>query len=249
MKTWMSSVAMILALLSGVSCAKFASEEARTIADCLGDDACEERRLNAPINGSEIGDAPIFSDDSTSLGDKIEVRNYEHIDPTHLIPRRPFNQAIEYFDNHRSRFPNQRYITIIDLSQKSNKRRLYLVDMVSGAVTQHLTSHGRNSDANNDGYADAFSNVSGSKMSSLGFYRTAETYQGSHGYSLRLDGLSPSNSNARSRAIVVHGASYVSEENGRAGRSWGCPALDLDFHTQYINRVKGGSLMYVWFNQ
>ena len=42
---------------------------------------------------------------------------------------------------------------------------------------------------------------------------TADTYFGSNGYSLRLKGLEPGfNDMALARAIVLHGAYYVSQE-------------------------------------
>ena len=62
---------------------------------------------------------------------------------------------------------------------------------------------------------------------------------------MRLDGLSSTNSNARKRAIVVHPATYVSDSASRAGRSWGCPALDPKVSKSVIDRIKGGSLMLI----
>ena len=89
-----------------------------------------------------------------------------------------------------------------------------------------LVAHGRNSGLE---YANRFSNKISSHQTSLGFYRTAETYIGKHGFSLRLDGLEFSNSNARKRAVVIHQADYASanfiKRNGRLGRSYGCPSL------------------------
>ncbi|WP_323896692.1 murein L,D-transpeptidase catalytic domain family protein [Aeromonas allosaccharophila] len=107
-------------------------------------------------------------------------------------------------------------------------------------------SHGRNS---GELAAERFSNQLNSRQSSLGVYRTAETYLGKHGYSLRLDGLSPGkNSNARKRAIVVHGATYASPTHLRKydklGRSWGCPALPKEQARAIIDTIKGGSVIY-----
>lgn len=79
---------------------------------------------------------------------------------------------------------------------------------------------------------------------SLGFYRTGKIYIGKHGPSLRLDGLSTTNSNARDRAIVIHGADYVQEEGRIQGRSWGCPAVAQNNRESVIERLKGGSLLY-----
>ena len=101
-----------------------------------------------------------------------------------------------------------------------------------------------------DGFANVFSNKRGSNATSLGIYRCAETYEGHNGYSLRLDGLEPTNSNARDRAVVVHGADYVSEEfarrHSRVGRSDGCPALDHKHARTVIDQLKLGSLLMHW---
>jgi hypothetical protein len=112
-----------------------------------------------------------------------------------------------------------------------------------------LVAHG--SGTGND-LATAFSNQVDSHQSSLGMFVAAETYVGKHGYSLRLDGLERGfNDRARERAIVVHGASYVSEqfarEQGRLGRSWGCPALSPSSAGPLIDRIKGGGLVFAYY--
>ena len=111
-----------------------------------------------------------------------------------------------------------------------------------------LVSHGAKSGFN---YTTKFSNVSGSNATSLGIFKTAETYYGNNGYSLKLDGLSKNlNDQARNRYIVVHGATYANPEaivaNGgkRLGRSQGCPALPVSIAKQVINDIKGGSIIY-----
>ena len=83
-------------------------------------------------------------------------------------------------------------------------------------------------------------------MSSLGLYRTAETFNSQHGYSLRLDGLSPTNSKVRARGIIMHPASYVSDRKEYAGRSWGCFALDPAVSASTITKLKGRALLYAW---
>lgn len=95
-----------------------------------------------------------------------------------------------------------------------------------------------------------FSNKHKSRKSSLGFFKTAETYRGKHGYSLRLDGIEKSiNDNARDRAIVIHGADYVSrvfiKKYGRLGRSWGCPALPIEKTKKIIDLISGGTCLFI----
>lgn len=142
-----------------------------------------------------------------------------------------------------------RPLTIIDFSMPSTNDRLWVIDMEKMKIQfQSLVAHGRNSGEN---IAKNFSNQHSSYMSSLGFYLTGETYQGNHGYSLRLDGLEKGfNDQARSRAIVIHGADYVDEKfistTGRLGRSLGCPALPMETHEDIINLIKEKSPLFIY---
>lgn len=177
------------------------------------------------------------------------LAKYQHIDTQGAVPTGLLKKALAYFDANKARLPNQNYITVIDFRPHSSHTRFFIVNMKTGAVESLHTAHGAGSDTNNDGLAASFSNVSGSKKSSLGYYRTAETYYGKHGLSLRLDGLSSTNSNARSRAIVIHGADYVKEAAVKQGRSWGCPAVTMSKRTAVVNALKEGSLIYAGLSQ
>ncbi len=143
--------------------------------------------------------------------------------------------------------------TVIDFSQPSTAQRLWTVDMVSGALLfRGRVSHGSGSNSPSDpAMASSFSNTSGSLQTSLGLSRTAETYDGSNGYSLRLDGLEDENDAMRDRAIVMHGAAYAEDEfvddNGYLGRSSGCPAVAMSRSEELIDLVKEGSLLFSWF--
>jgi hypothetical protein len=146
---------------------------------------------------------------------------------------------------------NKRILTIVDYSKPSSQARFYVIDLVSKRILYiTLVAHGKNS---GDFYAKTFSNVLESKESCLGFFLTAETYNGEHGYSLSLDGLEPGiNDNARIRSIVIHGADYVSsdfvEKYGRLGRSWGCPALPASVSKEIIDRISKGSCLFIYGN-
>lgn len=176
----------------------------------------------------------------------VIASDYSHLDPDHLIPTKLLSEALTYFDGNLQRIPNKRFMGIIDFKQHNSRERFYIVDMESGRVEKYLVAHGKNSDPDFDGYATKFSNTVDSNMSSLGFYLTAESYSGAHGYSLRLDGLSSSNSNARARAIVIHAADYVAP-GGKIGRSFGCPALESRYHQQVIDEIKEGVLLYAGY--
>ena len=141
-------------------------------------------------------------------------------------------------------------LTVIDYSLPSAHPRLWVFDLRSGQLLfRELVAHGRNS---GDEAATHFSNLMGSRESSLGLFRTADAYVGHNGYSLRLDGLEPGfNSQARARDIVVHGAKYVDPAvagaSGHVGRSWGCPALREAVARRLIDTVRGGGVIFSYY--
>jgi hypothetical protein len=149
------------------------------------------------------------------------------------------------------KIPQGKPLTLIDFTLPSSEKRMWIIDMSDGTIIHHgHVSHGRNS---GDLIASKFSNLSSSYMSSLGFYLTGETYQGKHGYSLRLDGLEKGfNDKARDRAIVIHGADYAKEafisQTGRLGRSLGCPALPHEIVAEVIDIIKDKSCLFIYGN-
>lgn len=189
---------------------------------------------------------PVVTPAENPTTNELEVieDKYSHLDPDKVVPAALLTKTLNFYEANKSIIKNKRYIVIIDFKQHNTKKRFYLIDMESGEVEQYLTAHGKNSDSDFDGFATKFSNTPDSLMTSLGFYLTAETYYGEHDYSLRLDGLSNTNSNARKRAIVIHGAWYVNSSATPIGRSYGCPALDENYSTQVIDMIKGGTLIY-----
>jgi len=144
--------------------------------------------------------------------------------------------------------PDRSIITIVDFNKPSTEKRLWIVDLENKKLLFNtLVAHGSGT---GDNMAKVFSNTSNSNQSSLGFYIANETYSGKHGLSLRLDGMDEGfNTNARNRAVVVHGADYVSQtfvdRHGRLGRSWGCPALPAELSALIINTIKGKTCLYI----
>jgi hypothetical protein len=141
-------------------------------------------------------------------------------------------------------------LAVIDYSRPSTERRMWVFDLARESLlySEHV-AHGRNTGAN---LATRFSNNEGSFQSSLGLFRTAETYTGENGYSMRMDGLEPGvNDLARPRAIVMHGAWYVDPlqalKQGRLGRSLGCPALRPQVARQVIDTLKQGQLLFAYY--
>jgi len=141
-------------------------------------------------------------------------------------------------------------LTVIDYSKPSAEKRLWVFDLQSRALLyEELVAHGKGS---GDNFARAFSNNPESHQSSLGLFETRDTYSGKNGYSLRLKGLDAGfNDRALERAIVMHGAPYVSEQAvkslGRLGRSWGCPALRPAVAHEVIDRIRGNGLLFAYY--
>lgn len=139
-------------------------------------------------------------------------------------------------------------LTIVDYSQSSTKKRLYVIDLESGRVLFNTyVSHGNRSGKE---FATSFSNSDESHKSSLGFIVTGEPYRGAAGYSLHLKGVEPGfNDHIYRRSIVLHGSHYVNErraEESEIGRSFGCPAVPYGQQYDIINTIKGGSCMFIY---
>jgi len=164
--------------------------------------------------------------------------------------------ALTAYENaRREGLVRRRVLTIIDFELPSYAKRLWVIDMASGKLLfEEWVAHGMGSPRGSGGTmeeAPGFSNESGSLMSSLGLYTTSDTYQGKHGYSLRLDGQEPGiNDHARERLIVIHGAAYVTRERAErhmVGRSWGCPVLRPEITRALVDSVKGGSVVWAYY--
>jgi hypothetical protein len=141
-------------------------------------------------------------------------------------------------------------LTVIDYTRPSTQKRLWVVDLRTHALLyEELVAHGQGSGAN---MATEFSNDADTHRSSLGLFATKDAYIGKNGYSLRLDGLEEGvNDRAIERAIVMHGAAYVSDEfahaQGRLGRSWGCPALRAGVAHALIDSIKESGLVFAYY--
>lgn len=172
------------------------------------------------------------------------LAKYNYVDPNRLVPTKALAEALVYFNENKSKFSNQDYIAVINFGASSKQKRFFIINMQSGAVWPIHVAHGAGSDSDRDGFAEKFSNTSGAHASSLGYYRTGTTYTGGKGLSLHLDGLSSTNSRARSRSVVIHGASYVQDRDVIQGRSWGCPAVSWANRDAVIKYLKNGAMIY-----
>lgn len=232
MKKYLVLIALTIVSMSTMSCAPHQQPQQQ---DEL---ASEPLAATSPIETQT--ETPVTGD----LHAAANLSEYDYLDPQHIVPTTPLTQALTYFKANAAKIKNQNYITVIDMSQNSSKKRMYVINMKTGAVNTYLVAHGKGSDTNNDGIAEKFSNSPGSNATSLGFYLTGVTYSGSHGLSLRLHGLQSTNSNAYSRAVVMHGADYVNPSH--TGRSWGCPAVEMKYRSVLFPVLKDSSLLYIY---
>lgn len=167
------------------------------------------------------------------------------------LSQQAFEYAMKGFDYlvKAGRVTNDRILSIADFSMSSAKKRLFVIDLDNNKVLFNTyVAHGSNSGAE---YASHFSNTPESNQSSPGFYETLSPYNGKNGYSLHLEGLEAGiNDNANRRAIVMHGADYVSEnfigERGYIGRSWGCPAVPAKMSKPIIDKIKDGTCLFIY---
>jgi hypothetical protein len=193
----------------------------------------KQRVVATPVQAAPISDNAVFLELAKTVG---QARAAERL----IDYKRKVDPASQ-----------PRYLAIVDFSQRSTSKRLYVFDTVEKKVDAYYVAHGRGSEGpSDDGIAENFSNVDGSFSSSLGVYRTLDDYNGHHGHSLRLQGLEPTNSNALDRAVVLHTADYVSEnfikQTGRLGRSEGCFAVERSVGDLLINELKNGAYIIAW---
>ena len=206
---------------------------------------CATKPLPAVAQGSSASAVQRFTDDLHSLYNDLGLA-------ANGLSYEAFQSAAAGYVLIKSQASGaaQNILAIADFSEPSHAQRFYVIDLSARRLLYHtFVAHGR---ASGDDITTAFSNRPESYMSSLGFYTTAGTYQGSHGLSLSLHGLEAGiNDQAEARRIVMHGAPYVSAEfvraNGRLGRSLGCPALPTDQAEAIIKTLEPGAVLFAYY--
>jgi hypothetical protein len=204
-------------------------------------------KAKVPVSESKRwATAEMFEDSVRTLYSSIGLESYQ-------MNFDAFRYAMIGYHNlvGESRIKDKGLLTVIDFTRASTEKRFFTIDLRKRKVIFNTyVSHGKNTGEN---FATAFSNIAHSNQSSLGFYVTAETYVGSKGYSLKLDGMDRGyNDRIRTRAVVMHEADYVSKKwinkYGRLGRSQGCPALPKELSRTIINTIKGGTPVFAYYN-
>lgn len=164
------------------------------------------------------------------------------------VPKLLLDRARAALNREGGQVTHRDRIGIVDFSKPSRDARFHIVDLEDGSYATYLVAHGRGSDPTHSGWVERFSNAPGSYATSEGAYLTGGTYEGKHGHSMRFAGLDPQNSNAESRAIVVHAAYYVGPEivrdHGMLGRSQGCFAMAANDLPAVLDRLGAGRLIF-----
>jgi hypothetical protein len=202
------------------------------------------------LGKNSIPVSPTLSEDSLYNAYVQDLYNSSHLAQSGLNLA-VFEKAVTGFYNLKNSgklSSSKSILTIADMDKPSSTKRLWVIDLDrKELIINTWVAHGKNT---GDDKSTHFSNVNSSNQSSLGLYVTAEVYNGKHGRSLKLDGMDVGyNSNARERAIVVHGAPYVSQGTinalGRLGRSEGCPAVAPEYADKVISAIEGKTVLFI----
>ncbi len=172
--------------------------------------------------------------------------------PVTPLARQPYARLLDRakaaLDEHAHMFELRDRIALADFNAPSRELRFHIVDLIGGHASSYLVAHGRGSDPGHSGWLQTFSNEPNSLASSAGAYKTGQIYEGQHGRAMRLAGLDSQNNNAEMRAIVIHGADYVSEDHiatwGKIGRSEGCFAVARHMLPQLLGLMGPGRMVY-----
>jgi L,D-transpeptidase catalytic domain len=210
--------------------------------------------LHWPVSFGKSNSIDFKKYENHSLLSSLSMQLYEKLNLDSMgLSSQAYLHAVTGFEKlqNAGKFCGKHLLSIVDFTKPSSQKRLFIIDLQEGKILFNTyVAHGQNSGTL---YAEKFSNKLSSFQSSLGFYETKETYIGKHGYSLQLNGLEKGiNDKADERAIVVHGAAYVSEGminmQGYIGRSWGCPAIPEKLSKPIIDKIKDGTCLFIFAN-
>jgi hypothetical protein len=141
-----------------------------------------------------------------------------------------------YEKNHYKKRLSSDYIAVADYTKVALHKRLYIVNLHTGEVSNYLVAHGVNSGERYGRVVDA-GNSTGSFKTPTGFFKVGGkegiTTKKRYKY-LSVDGLEWKNRNARKRQILLHTAPYVSN----AGRSFGCFAIEPKDKERIFSKLK-----------
>ena len=237
----MNRLLILLSAVTTISTSFFAPNSVKTD---------KKEVFNASVNLTKTKKSVVVSEKADPAADLYSALDFSGINK--LNPE-VFIKALKGFENLKKAGKLNaaaHILSVCDFSLSSNVKRLWVIDLDTKKVLfNSLVAHGKNT---GEEFATNFSNTESSLQSSMGFYITHETYTGENGYSLKLEGMDRGfNDAAMQRAIVMHGADYVSEEfaleHKRIGRSWGCPAVPRALAEPIINTVKNESCLFIFY--
>ncbi|GIL16923.1 MAG: hypothetical protein BroJett040_06740 [Oligoflexia bacterium] len=161
------------------------------------------------------------------------------------VPARPLQKALEFQQKNPGLFPNKDFLSILDFTKDPKEERWFVVNLKTGEVLKSRVAHGvgKPPTQNSKEATKYFGDAKGSDLTPAGFIRTAESYAGNYGVSLRLDGLEERNKNVRERAVVIH-SNKKYDSLIPPGRSHGCAVAEQKFLDKVLPNIKGGSLVY-----
>ncbi len=162
------------------------------------------------------------------------------------VPRSAAQLGFRSYEKNRHHIKNASHFAIVDFTQHSSQRRMFVIDRFSGTVYENVVAHGVGSDPDKNGLPEHFSNVPNSRKSSLGAYLISEKYYGKYGGSLKTDGLEASNNMVRRRTIVLHQSMYVKDGKPKQGMSWGCFAVPQAVIGSMISKLRDGAFLYAY---
>ena len=171
------------------------------------------------------------------------------IDPSHQIRPQALKSALAALDKYKDAIEKRDRMYVVDFQEHSSRQRMFEVDLQTGAVRAFRTAHGKGSDPGHTGFASWFSNIPDSYASSVGAYLTAGQAMGAkHGPNVLLEGLEPTNNEARDREIIVHSADYCEIDYllqfGKLGRSYGCFSVSRADLATLRPAMDGGRLLF-----
>jgi hypothetical protein len=242
------AIAIVTAAAATKVRAEAASESGTTRAAPLPRGVPAPVAVPAPDNARDR--RAIESADAALRAVSDRVRRSSHTDA--------LRTAFQAYYNYRYARPDavtKPFLYYVDMGLDNRTARGYVFDMdrltvIDGPFT---VAHGRGSARTRDAVPTQFSNRSGSNATSLGLYLAQETYSfngklAGRRYSavgLRMRGESGQfNGAARARGIVAHGAPYVTA--AAAGRSEGCPAMEMDRARRLLPMIADGGVVFIY---
>ena len=161
-----------------------------------------------------------------------------------ILPTTPNESLLQkHIKLQHSSFKNTRYSILIDYTKPILKKRLWVIDNEN----QHIVMNTHVSHAYNSGliYPSKFSNKKGSNLSSIGVFKTKNSYKSNFGnddeqIGMRIEGLDKGkNDNVLDRNIVFH-CNYLFWSKG-------CFMTLPWINKKIIDLTKNGSLVYVYY--